>query len=349
MQNTFELIVRIIITYLTLIGPIILVLYLINLSSKPKHPLLRRTSYSLVTILFSLLFLLGLIIQNYRTLLIHFPSVGKTIVGIHTFSPHTIVKFYLIGPSIWFPSLIALCILHTGIRRRLTTFLPITATSSLHALTLSLSMIIPIAFLINVILGIDHLSGHQSELEILLSVWTQDVLLAITALIGVGWISRNSFKESLARLGLNNVTAKQIRQGLLMGLFLSLCVLSIEIIAANYGLIDPKVTKSTDELIGPLFHSFFGVLTLGLAAAIGEETLFRGALLPRFGLLYSSLLFALIHIHYGLSINLFIVFILGLILGIIRNKYNTTISMVVHATYNIAMGLIAYISIKLGA
>ena len=65
--------------------------------------------------------------------------------------------------------------------------------------------------------------------------------------------------------------------------------------------LDEDVQRLTEVLIGPLLGSIPGILTLGLAAGIGEETLFRGALQPRFGLLITSLLFALLHSQYGIT------------------------------------------------
>jgi len=87
-------------------------------------------------------------------------------------------------------------------------------------------------------------------------------------------------------------------------------------------------------------------LTLGLAAALGEETIFRGALQPRFGLILTSLLFAIVHSNYGLSISTLVVFLLGIVLGLVRIRHNTSTSMIVHAIYNITLGLLAYLSLN---
>jgi len=77
------------------------------------------------------------------------------------------------------------------------------------------------------------------------------------------------------------------------------------------------VEALTEQLLGPLFSSLWGVATLGLAAALGEETLFRGALQPRFGLWATALIFALVHSNYGISLSTVVVFILGIVLGLI--------------------------------
>jgi len=94
--------------------------------------------------------------------------------------------------------------------------------------------------------------------------------------------------------------------------------------------------------------SLVGIITLGAAAALGEEMVFRGALQPRFGILLTALLFALLHNQYGVSLATLVVFILGLVLGWTRKYINTTTSMFVHATYNITLALISLMASNSG-
>jgi len=88
-----------------------------------------------------------------------------------------------------------------------------------------------------------------------------------------------------------------------------------------------------------------GVLTLGLAAALGEESVFRGALQPRFGLILTAILFALMHSNYGITLSTVLVFGVGIVLGLLRLRYNTTTSMLAHAIYNITLGLVTYLGL----
>jgi membrane protease YdiL (CAAX protease family) len=67
---------------------------------------------------------------------------------------------------------------------------------------------------------------------------------------------------------------------------------------------------------------------------------------PRFGLIITSLLFALVHGQYGLSLATLVVFGLGLVLGLVRNRTNTTTSMLTHALYNSGTALLAYLGIQ---
>ncbi|MCX6043262.1 MAG: CPBP family intramembrane metalloprotease, partial [Caldilinea sp.] len=78
-----------------------------------------------------------------------------------------------------------------------------------------------------------------------------------------------------------------------------------------------------------------------LAAGIGEEALFRGALLPRFGRVYTALLFALLHSNYGITLSTVVVLLLGLMLGWLATRYNTTTAMIAHAVYNSTLALLA--------
>ncbi len=106
-----------------------------------------------------------------------------------------------------------------------------------------------------------------------------------------------------------------------------------------------EVERLTEQLIGPLAQSAPGILTLGLAAALGEESIFRGALQPRFGLLLTTVLFALLHSQYGISVSTLLVLIVGLALGVVRTRFNTTTAMIVHAVYNMTLGLITYLGV----
>ena len=83
------------------------------------------------------------------------------------------------------------------------------------------------------------------------------------------------------------------------------------------------------------------IIFLGLAAGIGEELLFRGALLPAFGNLPAALLFASFHAQYALSPATLEILLLGLILGWLRRRAGTTGCIIAHSGYDIAVGLLA--------
>lgn len=69
-------------------------------------------------------------------------------------------------------------------------------------------------------------------------------------------------------------------------------------------------------------------------AGISEELVFRGYLQPRYGTVLSSVVFAALHFQYGFSLIMLFVFAGSLLLGLLRERANTTASMVAHAGYN---------------
>jgi membrane protease YdiL (CAAX protease family) len=88
-------------------------------------------------------------------------------------------------------------------------------------------------------------------------------------------------------------------------------------------------------------------LVLALIAGISEEILFRGALQPIFGLWFTSILFAVVHVQYGLTPVTVFVVILAVLLGLIRRRTNTTVAIFVHAGYNFVLGLLALLAVYL--
>jgi membrane protease YdiL (CAAX protease family) len=76
-------------------------------------------------------------------------------------------------------------------------------------------------------------------------------------------------------------------------------------------------------------HRFLLVLTC-ITAAVVEELIFRGYLIPRlfilfpnklFPVFFSALVFGLLHAGYGTFINMFVPFLLGLIFGTYYQKF----------------------------
>jgi membrane protease YdiL (CAAX protease family) len=81
-----------------------------------------------------------------------------------------------------------------------------------------------------------------------------------------------------------------------------------------------------------------GAVLLGISAGIGEELLVRGALQPRFGIFWSTVLFACGHVQYSWFGMLTVAF-LGVTLGLIRRRANTTTCIIVHLLYDVVAAL----------
>jgi len=75
-------------------------------------------------------------------------------------------------------------------------------------------------------------------------------------------------------------------------------------------------------------------ILLGVSAGVGEELLLRGALQPRAGLFWASVLFTAAHVQYT-WFGMLTILLLGITLGVVRARANTTTAIVVHALYDI--------------
>jgi CAAX amino terminal protease family. len=73
---------------------------------------------------------------------------------------------------------------------------------------------------------------------------------------------------------------------------------------------------------------------IGTAAAIGEETFFRGAYQPRMGIVITSLLFASFHVQYSITPATLLILAMSLILGVLRARTSLSVCVLVHFLYN---------------
>ena len=250
------------------------------------------------------------------------------------------------GLSLWLPSLFGLILLLPPVRRLAARAIPIDPARTVHAVALSLPALIVVNLWFTLAFGLGNLAtivqfgAAQGQPAVtLVGLWSQEIMLAVMGVIGVGWLSRRGLAEALQRLGIVAPSARQVAGAFGLGLLLVPVVLVIEYCRQPAGHRGEQRRAAAERAADrPAGQSIAGILTLGLAAALGEETLFRGALQPRFGLLLTALLFALLHSTYGLSMSTVVVFLLGLVLGVVRIRANTTTSMVVHATYNMTLG-----------
>ena len=229
-------------------------------------------------------------------------------------------------------------------RRLLARVVPIDPESSVHTLALVLT---------------GYLTGNTLfalTQDVLLQLLTADIAVTIidvvlqqiafvaVAFLGAGWLTRRDLGEVSERLGLERPTQRQLLLGLgIMGLLIMLQWA----IGAVWALLNPQEAEFLGQVNESLLAGFDSPgewLILAVAAGVGEEVLFRGALQPIFGIFLTSLLFAVVHIQYGLTPITLVVFILGIILGILRQRTNTTVVIFVHFGYNFILGLFALLA-----
>jgi membrane protease YdiL (CAAX protease family) len=234
---------------------------------------------------------------------------------------------------------LGLLYLWSPVQRALARVLPIRQGSPVIYLTVVLGLIL-VAFQI----ASQVQSGGQPLT--IADLLAQDVPLFLLAFVGVGIFIRRSPRETVERLGL--VPPRQRRWWLI-------AVLGVPVfLAIAYGIerlgdtLSPtsqqQVTNATN-IIFSRFNNPIGVILLGLLPGVVEETLFRGALVPRLGVVFTAVLFAALHTQYAITFATLEVFVLGIGLGVLRVRSGSTLPcMVTHAGYNIAVGLIAYLA-----
>jgi membrane protease YdiL (CAAX protease family) len=155
----------------------------------------------------------------------------------------------------------------------------------------------------------------------------------------VGLFIRRTPSAALERLGLVRPTAWQLVVALgAAGIFYAF---GNGVDALGHVLtpgLAQKVQAANDRLFGQLLDPV-GIATIALSAGICEEALFRGAMQPRLGVLWTSLVFAAVHTQYGLSLDAVAVFVLAIGLGLVRRFTNTTTSTTCHVAYNTLVGV----------
>lgn len=260
----------------------------------------------------------------------------------------------LLGWGLLIASLLGVVVLLRPVRRLLAGILPIDPLSTVHAVALSMAMLVVIQTVFVMGIGIDTMADMMTQTTeaggsgavSLAGAWLSALVMALFGALGVGWLIRRNNRETLARLGIAMPTFGQVLASILIGGLMVGVIFAVEAISVALGWgVDEDVSRLTEQMLGGLMTTIPGVLTIGLAAGFGEETLMRGAVQPRLGLILTSVIFALLHANYGITLSTLAVLIVGLALGLVRQRFNTTSAMIVHATYNIIFGLIAYFSV----
>jgi membrane protease YdiL (CAAX protease family) len=233
-------------------------------------------------------------------------------------------------------SILAFVPLIPVVRRWIARVLPIDPESAVHMTALAFA-VYEIGLSIAQLALIGNLE-NLTEGDLALTIWDvvlTGVPLALFALVGVGLFIQRDWRSTLERLGLRRPSWKHLLVGagltaLFLGFDMIVNLLWQQIDPTSYDLLN----RVTDNLFGGL-STFGGAFVLGISAGISEELLFRGAVLPKLGLLVTSVLFAIGHLQYGFSIATLEVFVIGLILGVLRYRTNTTTCIFVHASYNL--------------
>lgn len=179
----------------------------------------------------------------------------------------------------------------------------------------------------------------SSETATLVSLCSTLVWSIPTALLAIGFPLTRNLGCALARLGLGSVRWRDISIGILVGIGLAVFITVAEqwivSLVAQTGL--PMTEAELFEELASLPTSLIGAVLLGLSAGISEELLVRGVLQPRLGIVLANLVFAMAHgLQYGAD-GLIVVFLLGLLFGVIRMRLGLAPAIMAHAVYDIVL------------
>ncbi|MDQ2682926.1 MAG: CPBP family intramembrane metalloprotease [Chloroflexota bacterium] len=169
----------------------------------------------------------------------------------------------------------------------------------------------------------------------------QGLFFVALAFVAVGYKIDRTWETALQRLGLVKPTLKgtAVAVGAAFAGFVISGVSSQLTRVTNSEYAD-SIERSL-EVMTTSSPSLIAAPLIGLSAGFGEELLFRGALQPRYGLILTSLLFAMLHAQYGFSFITLGTFLLGYVLGIVAIRYGTTHAIIAHAIYNAAAVIIS--------
>lgn len=156
------------------------------------------------------------------------------------------------------------------------------------------------------------------------------------AFLGVGWVMRRRLPDVLRRLCLRVPTLPQVAISIAAGI--GLWMLSTAVVAVWEQTVPADVfAKQTEEarqLSEAFSASLVTALLLAVVPAVSEEIFFRGAMQPVFGLFLTSLFFTAIHLQYGLTPALFILFAVSLGFSWLRLRFHTSAAIIAHAVFN---------------
>jgi membrane protease YdiL (CAAX protease family) len=256
------------------------------------------------------------------------------------------IPLHLAGAVLMLAALLAMLALLPPARRLAARLLPLRADSMVHTAALSLTAtalgvnLFQMIALAPMLLAATATEQGIEQLQQLGSVSYLDVLVfplltfGVAALLGVGLYLRRTQAEALERLGLAPLTMPQL--GAAAGLTVALLGMAI-LTERAWQALDPESLRKVGGLSKALMGNFTGLsgaLAIGVAAAIGEETFFRGAYQPRMGIALTSLLFTSFHVQYGITPATLLVFVMSIALGILRQRTSLTVCILVHFLYN---------------
>ncbi|HEX7066246.1 MAG TPA: CPBP family intramembrane glutamic endopeptidase [Bacillales bacterium] len=319
-------------------------LWLANMADRSLLSQYRKTGFILAAVVYTVMVLafLGMLFQNISVVTSKIVKHGNVIKVI---TPKDISFIEGLGSGfsstgkfllILMP-FIGFLVLLKPLRRLIAHLIPIDPDRLVHTSALAVSIMFIWNFILPVYYGVNQSTDSviyvAEPKEKILEEGLLFVFELSLSFVGVGWLSRRSFKACLKRLKIVVPTGRQVLIAVIVGAGSRLIFSSVSYFAMYLEIWSLPMRN---------WSFVFTFLIAGVGAGVAEETLMRGVLLPRFGLLFTSVLFAVLHTH-GLTFYTLVPFLYGLIFGLIYKRYNTPTAMVAHATANITSSLITKI------
>ena len=151
-------------------------------------------------------------------------------------------------------------------------------------------------------------------------------------LAGVGFLVRRDARQTAERLGLRPLGVRELG-------FVVLGAAALLVINSGAEWIQrlafPALLAHDRHVNQALVEGLSAqqAMLLGVTAGIGEELTMRGALQPKLGLVLTSVLFASLHVQYSWY-GMLAVMVIGMVLGLLRQRSSTTVCIAVHALYD---------------
>lgn len=153
------------------------------------------------------------------------------------------------------------------------------------------------------------------------------------ALAGTGFLVKRTAAETWERLGLRAPGPRDLLVAALATALLFGFTALADVVERRYF---PALWREDHAMVEAM-AGHLGVvsaLLLGLSAGIGEEITLRGGLQPRLGIVTTALLFAVLHVQYT-WFGIVVIFVLGMLLGLLRARTSTTVVILAHALYDV--------------
>ncbi|HEY7648988.1 MAG TPA: CPBP family intramembrane glutamic endopeptidase [Methylomirabilota bacterium] len=160
------------------------------------------------------------------------------------------------------------------------------------------------------------------------------------ALAGVGFLITRDLRTALDRLDLRPIRLRQAGWAVAAALIFHVAVGAMEwtesIVLPGLHALEERFDY---EFIG--ISPLVGAALVSVAAGIGEEILFRGALQPHVGIVITASLFAMLHVQYQVP-GIAMILVVGLALGLLKQWTSTTFTVVVHVVYDLGAFLLDF-------